>query len=56
YYEITLRRGLNGLSKHTKKHAQAVGLLRRHQVVWRAVGPRAAGHVLRLRELVDVKL
>ncbi|KAJ3157550.1 hypothetical protein HDU86_003202 [Geranomyces michiganensis] len=56
YYEISLRRSLNGLSATTKKHASALGLTSRHQVVWRLVSPRAAGQILTLRELVAVRL
>ncbi|KAJ3183494.1 hypothetical protein HDU87_006813 [Geranomyces variabilis] len=56
YYEISLRRSLNGLPATTKKHASALGLTARHQVVWRLVSPRAAGQILTLRELVAVRL
>lgn len=56
YYEISLRRSLNGLPAQTKEYAHALGLFKRHQVVWRKVGPRSAGQILRLRELVAVRL
>ncbi|TPX57352.1 hypothetical protein SpCBS45565_g08228 [Spizellomyces sp. 'palustris'] len=56
YYEISLRRSLNGLPETTKEYARGLGLVKRHQVVWRKVGPRSAGQILRIRELVAVRL
>ncbi|KAI8913485.1 hypothetical protein EDD86DRAFT_180245, partial [Gorgonomyces haynaldii] len=55
YYQITLKKGIIGLNKHTKKVVEALGL-RRHQVIWRLVSPRSAGQVLKIKELVDVQL
>ncbi|TPX59821.1 hypothetical protein PhCBS80983_g02231 [Powellomyces hirtus] len=56
YYEISLRRSLNGLPATVKKVASAIGLTGRHQVVWRPVSARHAGQILKLRELVAVRL
>ena len=56
YYEICLRRGLIGLPKKTREIVNALGLHTRHQVVWRLVSPRSAGQILRVKELVHVRL
>jgi ribosomal protein L30/L7E len=56
YYEITLRRGLIGIPKKIKHIVQSIGLHQRHQVVWRLVSPRSAGQILKIKELVHVRL
>lgn len=56
YYEITLRRGVTGLPARTRHIVQSIGLLKRHQVVWRLVSPRSAGQLLKIKELVHVRL
>jgi ribosomal protein L30/L7E len=56
YYEITLRRGVLGLPARTRHIVQSLGLLKRHQVVWRLVSPRSAGQILKIKELVSVRL
>jgi ribosomal protein L30/L7E len=56
FFEITLRKGFYGLPKKTKEYLRALGLTMRHQVVWRKVGPRSAGHILKVKELVSVRL
>lgn len=56
YYEITLRRGVIGLPKATRNVVASLGLTKRHQVVWKAVGPTTAGEILRVKELVTVRL
>ena len=63
FYEITLKRGLIGLKPETKKAAKSLGLLKRFQVylyllkvVHRRVEPRFAGLILRLKELISVRL
>ncbi|KAH6601663.1 hypothetical protein BASA61_001867 [Batrachochytrium salamandrivorans] len=56
YFEITLRRGVFGLPKKTKEVIQCLGLHSRHQVVWRLVGPRSTGQILKVKELVNVRL
>ena len=56
YYEICLMRGILGLPKQTRKIVQSLGLHTRHQVVWRLVGSRSAGQILKVKELVSVKL
>lgn len=56
YYQITLRRGLIGITSDLKHVVQSLGLHRRHQVVWRMVSPRSAGQILRIKELVHVRL
>ncbi|KAI9008329.1 hypothetical protein BC832DRAFT_523919, partial [Gaertneriomyces semiglobifer] len=56
YYEISLVRSQLGLPKATRHILQSMGLHKRHQVVWRAVGPRSAGQILKVRELVKVRL
>ncbi|KAI9102513.1 hypothetical protein DFS34DRAFT_609493 [Phlyctochytrium arcticum] len=56
YYEISLTRSLTGLPKKVRAVVHALGLYKRHQVVWSKVGPRSAGQILQIRELLDVKL
>jgi ribosomal protein L30/L7E len=56
YYEICLRRGVLGLPKSTRHIVQSLGLHKRHQVVWRLVSPRSAGQILKIKELVHVRL
>ncbi|KAI8924676.1 hypothetical protein BC831DRAFT_387830, partial [Entophlyctis helioformis] len=56
FFEITLRRGLFGLPQTTRTVVSALGLSKRHQVVWRLVGPRSAGQLLKVKELVTVRL
>jgi ribosomal protein L30/L7E len=56
FYEITLRRGVLGLPARTRHIVQSLGLLKRHQVVWRLVSPRSAGQILKIKELVSVRL
>lgn len=56
YYEICLRRGLIGIPKDIKHIVQSIGLTKRHQVVWRLVSPKSAGQILKIKELVTVRL
>jgi large subunit ribosomal protein L30 len=56
YYEICLRRGLVGLPQKTKHIVQSLGLTKRHQVVWRLVSPKSAGQILKIKELVTIRL
>eukprot|EP00842_Homolaphlyctis_polyrhiza_P005264 jgi/Hompol1/5739/HPOL_004661-RA len=56
FYEVTLRRGLFGLPRTQRKIVESFGLTQRHQVVWRHVGPRSAGQILKIKELVHVRL
>ncbi|KAJ3325558.1 hypothetical protein HDV06_003328 [Boothiomyces sp. JEL0866] len=56
YYEITLRRGVIGLPEATRKIVSALGFQKRHQVVWRLVSPKSAGQILKIKELVHVRL
>ncbi|KAJ3029326.1 UNVERIFIED_CONTAM: hypothetical protein HDU68_012481 [Siphonaria sp. JEL0065] len=56
FYQITLRRGLYGIEKDTKKCVNALGLHGRHEVVWRPVNANNAGLILKIRELVTVEL
>ncbi|OAJ43022.1 ribosomal protein L30p/L7e [Batrachochytrium dendrobatidis JEL423] len=54
YFEITLRRGVIGLPKTTRDIVKCLGLHTRYQVVWRLVGPRSAGQILKVKELVNM--
>ncbi|KAJ3384116.1 hypothetical protein HDU92_003753 [Lobulomyces angularis] len=56
YYQITLKRGVIGLSRDTKEAVAALGLVKRFQVVFRRVEAKHAGLILKVKELVDVKL
>ncbi|KAJ3273033.1 39S ribosomal protein L33, mitochondrial [Terramyces sp. JEL0728] len=56
YYEVTLRRGVIGLPEATRKIVSALGFQKRHQVVWRLVSPKSAGQILKIKELVHVRL
>ncbi|KAI9208086.1 uncharacterized protein BJ171DRAFT_490210 [Polychytrium aggregatum] len=56
YYQVSLERGLIGLSKKTRDFVRALGLRHRHHVVWLRVGPRSAGAILKIRELLKVDL
>ncbi|KAJ3038876.1 39S ribosomal protein L33, mitochondrial, partial [Rhizophlyctis rosea] len=56
YYEIALRRGLIGLPEKTRKYVEMAGLRKRYMVVWKPVTPENAGLILRIKELVTVRL
>ncbi|KAJ3326949.1 39S ribosomal protein L33, mitochondrial [Blyttiomyces sp. JEL0837] len=56
YYQITLRRSLFGIPKQTRRVVEVLGLKDRHEVVWQPVNPKIAGNILKVKELVDVKL
>ncbi|KAL2913354.1 39S ribosomal protein L33, mitochondrial [Polyrhizophydium stewartii] len=56
FYEITMRRGLFGIPRATRKVMASLGLTKRHQVVWCRVDPRSAGKILKVKELVHVRL
>ncbi|KAJ3218869.1 hypothetical protein HDU67_003824 [Dinochytrium kinnereticum] len=56
YYEITLRKGMFGLTKKVRLSLKALGLTGRHQVVWRQVSENVAGNIVKVKELVTVRL
>ncbi|KAI8834858.1 hypothetical protein BC829DRAFT_357922, partial [Chytridium lagenaria] len=56
YYQITLRRGFFGLTKKVRLHLKSLGFHGRHEVVWKPVSEKEAGNILKVKELVDVKL
>lgn len=56
YYAITLKRSLIGVEKKRKELAQTLGFKRRQQTIIRPVNGAVAGMILRLKELVEVKL
>ncbi|KAJ3097199.1 hypothetical protein HDU97_005084 [Phlyctochytrium planicorne] len=56
FYQVTLRRGLFGLPMKTRAHLKALGFDKRHEVVWAHVNSKSAGLILKVKEIVDVKL
>ncbi|KAI9354826.1 hypothetical protein DFJ73DRAFT_826511 [Zopfochytrium polystomum] len=56
YYQVTLRRGTNGLPGKTVASVRELGLTTRHQVVWVRVTQKNAGLIMKVKELVDVRL
>lgn len=56
FYEISLMKSLIGLSAKLKKIALSIGLRRRHQVSFRRISPKTAGQILKLKEIVSVRL
>ena len=56
FYQITLMRGLIGLPRSTRSIIKALGLTKRHQVVWKPIHPGIAGMILKTKELVSVDL
>ncbi|KAJ3088190.1 39S ribosomal protein L33, mitochondrial [Quaeritorhiza haematococci] len=56
YYEITLRKGVVGLSKDTKELCLGLGLRKRNQTVYHLVSETIAGKILKIKELVAVRL
>jgi large subunit ribosomal protein L30 len=55
HYKITLRRSAISLQEKIKGTVTALGLRRRHQTVYQAHTPEAAGMILRIKELVEVE-
>ncbi|KAJ3287159.1 hypothetical protein HK104_008731 [Borealophlyctis nickersoniae] len=56
YYEVHLKKGLIGLPWQTRKKVKEIGFRHRNDVIWRRVNPISAGHILRIRDLVSVRL
>jgi ribosomal protein L30 len=56
YYEVKLERGFIGLNKKIRAIAKSLGLNVRDQVVYVTVSPRIAGKILKIKELVSVRL
>jgi large subunit ribosomal protein L30 len=54
HFRVTLRRSAISLPAKFKGTLAALGLRRRHQTVYHAHTPEAAGMVLRVKELVEV--
>jgi large subunit ribosomal protein L30 len=54
HYKITLRRSAISLPEKFKGTLTALGLRRRHQTVFQAHTPEAAGMILRVKELLEV--
>ncbi|KAJ3121885.1 39S ribosomal protein L33, mitochondrial [Nowakowskiella sp. JEL0407] len=55
YYQVTLHRGTFGLPESTKRVLNALGLTRRHLVVYLPVNNKTAGSILKVKELVRVE-
>lgn len=55
YFRITLHRSAIGLPQRTHGVLAALGLRKRGRTVFHEVGPRAAGMILRVKELVRVE-
>lgn len=56
YYEVTMIRGLIGLPKTTKNVAHSLGLRVVNQVVYLSVSTANAGKLLKLKELIRLRL
>lgn len=56
YYEVTMIRGLIGLPEKTKAVARSLGLRVVNQVVYHRVSSATAGKLLKLKELVRLRL
>ncbi|KJA25076.1 hypothetical protein HYPSUDRAFT_97929, partial [Hypholoma sublateritium FD-334 SS-4] len=54
HFKITLRRSGISMGKKVQGTLLALGFHRRHQTVFHAHGPEAAGKILRVKELVEV--
>ncbi len=55
YFRITLHRSFIGLPKRTRDILAALGLHRRGQIVFQAVGAQSAGMIMKVKELVKVE-
>ncbi|KAF8124745.1 hypothetical protein EV363DRAFT_700372 [Boletus edulis] len=55
HFKITLRRSAIALGERKKETLTALGLHRRMQTVYHAYTPEAAGKILKVKELVEVK-
>ncbi|KAF8596572.1 hypothetical protein BDV93DRAFT_500384 [Ceratobasidium sp. AG-I] len=55
HFRITLRRSAIGLPKSSKRTLEALGIHRRGATVFQSHSPEAAGKILRVKELVEVK-
>ena len=55
-FRVKLRRGLIGLPAHYREHVRALGLRHTHQKSYLEINPQVLGNVLKVKELVEVKL
>jgi len=55
FFRITLHRSAIGLPEATRGVLKALGLRRRCQTVFHAVGPDSAGMIMKVKELVRVE-
>jgi len=55
YFRITLLRSAIGLPLKTRGVLGALGLTKRMKTVYIPVSPTCAGHIMRVKELVDVE-
>ncbi|KAI7905591.1 uncharacterized protein BX663DRAFT_429444 [Cokeromyces recurvatus] len=56
YYKVTLKRSTIGLPKDIRTTTKSLGLFRLHQTTYKPVNASNAGLILKLKELVEVKL
>jgi ribosomal protein L30 len=56
FFQITLMRSLIGLPSKTRRSVAALGLSKRHQVVWQPFTSPVVGTLLKVKELVTVEL
>lgn len=56
WFRVTLKRGLIGIDWRTKRCAQALGLRRVGQRVYRKVTPMVLGNIFRIKELVHITI
>ena len=55
-FRVKLRKGLIGLPAHYREHVRALGLRHTHQKSYLEINPQVIGNILKLKELVEVKM
>lgn len=56
YFRVKLRRGLIGLPDRFKDHTRSLGLRHTHQKVYLPICPMTIGNILKIKELVQIKI
>jgi ribosomal protein L30/L7E len=55
-FRVKLRRGLIGLPDRFKEHTKALGLRRTHQKSYVPICPSTIGNILRIKELIELRI
>lgn len=56
YFRVKLRRGLIGLPDRFKDHTRSLGLRHTHQKVYLPICSKTMGNIIKIKELVEVRI